>query len=370
MKHEQMQKGSDKRTPSCGASLAMLLGASLTLGACSAVKSSDFRLGKKEAKGAQTQSFNERNAKVKLSVVDEETSANLSLSLATQNEVSLALAPTSGFTFDLLGCKSGFSASDLTSNTSTETIALYQHDHDCFFDLKEFGFGGATYVPVAGTSFFNGVAFDEDRVVYFVNDADPNDRVKVRIQDFLPSPLTDGEEFTYVFMQIKQGTDYAVQNYSYTSTMEVLGVEAPNVAISSMALTAIDSSTGQATFQTTLACNVALVDDNGKDACPTATAELQRLEDFKSILISEPADPAAFDYDAARALFDDAGNNAIIQSAQSNVTATTFDMSNTQKDGPLHSNKEMYLVIQYTDPNDSENRSYRYFKVTIGDPQL
>lgn len=52
------------------------------------------------------------------------------------------------------------------------------------------------------------------------------------------------------------------------------------------------------------------------------------------------------------------------------VTATTFDMSNTQKDGPLHSNKEMYLVIQYTDPNDSKNRSYRYFKVTIGDPQL
>ncbi|MCA2960921.1 MAG: hypothetical protein IOD12_11760 [Silvanigrellales bacterium] len=366
-------EGTPETTPGA-LPVSLFLCGSLLLGACSVVKSSDLGMGGKGDGSAQTQAAGASKVNVKMKVLDEDTASKLGFSFTSESESALAfsLAPTSGFTFDVLGCKSDFTAANLTANTPTETVALYAHDHGCFFDLKEFGFGGATYVPVSGTSFFDGNTFDEDRVVYFVNDADATDKVKVRIQDFLSSPLADGEEFTYVFMQIKRGTDFAVQDYSYTETMQVLGVEAPNVAISSMELTAIDAVTGQATFATTLECNVPTTVDAGKKTCPTATATAQHLEDFQSILISEPADPNTFDYDAARALFDDGGNAALIHSVTDAVTvaANQFDIANKQKDGPLHSNKDMYLVVQYKDPANAENRSYRYFKVTIGDPQL
>ncbi len=338
------------------------------LAGCSLVKPSDLGVGG----GGKTAAAPGAD-KVNVSLAVRSGDATARLALSAEEGPFLSLAPSEGFTFDVKGCASGFLANGLTSNATSEPVALYAHDRNCFFDLREFGFEGDIFQPSGGaTSFFNGGIFDASRTVYFERTTPPNDKVRVRIQTTLSSPLQDGEEFVYVFMEIKKGADFAVQDYSYTETMEVGAIEAPNLTIDDMDLTAIDGATGKATFTTTLKCAQSVTTVATKKVCPSPTGENQALENFSTILISEPADPSMFDYVAARALFDDAANSGIIHALTNAVTVTAdaFDVSNQQKSGPLSQHKAMYLVVQFTDPNDAENRSYRYFKVTIGDPQL
>lgn len=292
---------------------------------------------------------------------------SINLSLKPASNLSLApgefsLADATGFIMDVTGCASGYSIDDVTEAAgSSKTVKLYKTDIDCTAELQQFSFGGVDYTKVGGGNLTTGSATFEDAL-------DPTDTFHVTLIDQLPSPLTDGATAQFVFKQVAAGADHAIADYSYTDTLEVKGIKAPNFTIADVTLDSI-AADGKATFTFTTQCGRAVVDNAGDKGCEVDAGDNQPFVDMKVKLIYK--DPLVY-----------SSNTLTYDEAEAAMAAGTVDITNGHHDastanegfavavtgeGRLYEQKDMFFLISYT--YAGLGTSYRYYVVTIGDPQ-
>ena len=341
-------------------SLALL---SLTVSACGLVNKQDLNDAESQSNNSNNKNTkSEEKVAINVALIEEGGQANL------YGGEYYSLVGSSGFVFDISTCKSGYTATGITSIASTKAITLYKYDISCQADLTSFTFGGATYNKQGGGN-LAGIA---GTTGLFVNASDATDLVMVRAHTVLPSPLSDGQTATYVFQQIKKGSDHNIANYTHSGNLEVLGVESPNVTINNVSLTAIDgtsgASAGAATFDVTFQCGTTMTQPAANWICPSLSSDSHSITDMTAKLITDSYG-GTITYANAASIMSAGATKVAVTNGMKVGGQNRFTVPLTQATGPLYTNKNMILVIQYVEPSTpSLGTSYVYFNVDIGNP--
>lgn len=335
-------------------SLALL---SLTVSACGLVNKQDLNDAESQSNNSNNKNTkSEEKVAINVALIEEGGQANL------YGGEYYSLVGSSGFVFDISTCKSGYTATGITSIASTKAITLYKYDISCQADLTSFTFGGATYNKQGGGN-LAGIA---GTTGLFVNASDATDLVMVRAHTVLPSPLSDGQTATYVFQQIKKGSDHNIANYTHSGNLEVLGVESANVTINNVSLTAIDGTSGAATFDVTFQCGTTMTQPAANWICASFSNDSHAIINMSAKLVSDSYG-GTITYATAGTIMT-AGATAVTNGMKVGGQ-NRFTVPLTQATGPLYTNKNMILVIQYVEPSTpSLGTSYVYFNVDIGNP--
>lgn len=290
----------------------------------------------------------------------------IELDLLIENQsMSLGLlsASTVDFVVQVNNCSSGYSTT-VTSTTAdpVSTVSLYSYDTDCVAELEQFDWAGETWNRAGGGLLSTGSAI-------FVDSG--TNEMNVTVYTQLTSPLTDGGTATFVFQELLLGNDFVVTDYSFSETIEVIGLEAPNVSVNHVDLTAIESGTGIATFTLSIECNVA-VSGAGNHICVTPEGIDQNMQNYEVAIIYD--DPIAYDgtltFSQAVDIIDDHGFAVTGGHLDPNLGANGgFSTPLVRMDtGPLYTHRELLILVSYESNEFPGARSFRYFRAEIGTP--
>ena len=180
----------------------------------------------------------------------------------------------------------------------------------------------------------------------------------------LPSPIVTGASATFGFVEIALGEDHLMTNYSTSAALEMTGVDSPymKIPVGGVSITAIDSTTGVATFDVTMECRVPTVSTNSE--CPSANNVNQAMAGMKLKLVQDTYTNALTLAQAQTIMA--SGTVTVANGDLSVVPANGGYKTSVVGPGQLVANKNMILIVEYLD-SVSSNSSYRYFNVDIGD---
>lgn len=291
------------------------------------------------------------------------------------SRASLALDGTDGIAdweIDISGCKSGFTTT-VTSTTATpkSSVALYRQDQSCIAELVSFTWDSKTWTMSGGSGLSAGSDDFQDG---------SGNTLRVFVDTQLASPAVDGLEARFIFTEILSGDNFTISDYAYSETLTVDALEAPNMSIHHMDLTAIDATNGKATFDVSVECEGTL-SQSGSD-CSTAIGGVnQRLVRMKVAVLGATTGIYAdgIDYAEATAAIDDHAEAVAAGDLEADLRSDGvadnggFTVSVEMNVGPLYSHKTMVVLVEYrtldTPPASGDYpRSYRWFSVSIGEP--
>jgi len=284
-----------------------------------------------------------------------------------QDEVAgglgLLQASTPDFVIEITSCSSAYTTTVTSTTGSPEgTVLLYKYDTDCVAELHEFDWLAKNWTKQGGGTLSSGSAIFVDGT---------GEELNVTVLQNLASPLVDGGAATFIFQEIIKGSDFVVTDYTFSETLEVVGLEAPNVKINFVDLTAIASGTGIPTFTVSVECNIAVsgVDD---ELCQTPGGIDQDMRNYKiAVVYDDPIDyNGVLSYSQATDII--TANGVAVLTAHLDPTVGLNGgfarPAIVMNEGPLFNKKEMLIVVEFSDPDIIGARSYRYFSATIGDP--
>lgn len=319
----------------------------------------DKLMGKKTG-AEETDDYEETEVSFNLSYGGKALKLLPDLSLSNN---SFNLVSVSNFTVDITTCASGYTKDDVIAGGTTTTVKMYAKDRGCLAELQSFIYNAKTYVKSGGGNLSTGTAV-------FENQADAAETLMVGVVAQLPDPLTDAATASFSFREISQGADFAISNYSYTDTVEVQGVAAPNFSISDVVINAINAVTGEATFDIKTQCGRVVTQPSGDYACETSATDSQNFIDMKVKLIYDDSGiytAHKMTYAQAETAMS-AGTTTLTNGMFDGSTANDGFLVSIAGAGQLYTHKDMFFIISYTAAN-GYGTSYRYFRVTIGDPQ-
>ncbi len=264
------------------------------------------------------------------------------------------------YVIDVAGCKSGYTKNVVSSAaTPVSTVALYAFDVDCLAALKSFSYGGSSYARADGSGLSAGSAVFQN--------AGNTKQLTVSVFEQLPSPLVNGAKASFAFQEILLGSDYTISNYSTYESLGISGTLAPaiKIPVGGVALKSISAANGAATFDVKVECESLLANTN---ECPTSNGN-QSMLNMKAKLVTDTYS-GVVSLAQAGTIMASGASSVVAGDVQAPVGAYNggfkLDLAGS---GALASNKNMLLVIEWTDPADAAKKSYRYFNVDIGDPQ-
>lgn len=316
------------------------------------------KLAGKKTSTSETTSYSETPVSVSLSYAGK-TGSKLKL----EEENAFNLISVTNFQFSITTCASGFSSLNIAAGGTSTTVKMYAKDRGCLAELISFIYNAKTYVKSGGGNLSTGTATFENQVLN-------TDTVLVGVVAQLPDPLTDAATASFSFREISKGSDVTISNYSYTDTVEVKGVAAPNFSVSDVVINSINAVTGEATFDIITQCGRTVTIPVADYICEPSATDSQKFTDMKVKLIYDDAavyTAHVMTYaQAATAM--SAGTTTLTNGMFDSSTANDGFKATIAGAGQLYTHKDMLFIISYTDPN-SYGTSYRYFRLTIGDPQ-
>ncbi len=263
---------------------------------------------------------------------------------------NLAGTPVSSYKMDVTGCESGYSA----LNQNASPIYLYKFDLSCVATLKEFVFGGITYTGTLSGPMGSTAVFSDGGTNSF----------KVSVVDQLSSPLVSSDKITFNFFEIKQGGDSLPPGSSYSEgySVEVAGVEAPNMEIKTVNLNS-QAAGGIPTYGVNFECQSNVTAAN---ECPSASGALHAVSAM-DVKVVEDTYSGAPTYAQAETLFATAGATPTpIAVGRRTPSIPKGGMSVAAVGpGPLYLKRNLIVFVRYTVAGAS---SYRYFNLDIGAP--
>lgn len=273
---------------------------------------------------------------------------------------SLAAPTTSDFIIAITACSSGYTTS-VTSTTGApkSSVPLYTGDGGCIAGLQEFTWTSKVYTKAGGGTLTSGASLFQEV---------GGDQLYVQVGTALSATIAPGSQAVFLVSEVKAGSDYAISGYSTSAGLTVSAIEAPDLEIpaNGITLSSINASTGVATFSVNVQCANILSPD--ATSCQTPGGENQLFTSMKAKIVTDTY-TGVLDFTSANTIMG-SGTTAVTApdlSTASPITKEGFVLSLTGE-GQLYGNKNMLLVIEYTDPVSS-GKSYRYFNVDIGDPQ-
>ncbi len=292
---------------------------------------------------------------------DPSRSTNVSLNLqSTSSGFALSAATTSDFVIQLTSCSSGYTTTVTSTTASPVTdVALYTGDGGCLAELQQFDWSGVTYTKQGGGNLASGSALFTDGA---------SNELYVSVGTQLDATIVSTSEAVFLISEVLAGSDYTVSGYSESADLTVTLLEAPEVEIpaTGVTLNSIHATTGVATFDVHVQC----VNTNSPDAttCQTPGGADQAFTNMKAKIITDVTS-GTLTYSQADAAMA-AGATSILAGDLSTAAPITTEGFTVQLagEGQLYANRNMLLIIEYTDPGLSA-KSYRYFNVDIGDPQ-
>lgn len=273
---------------------------------------------------------------------------------------NLAAPSTDDYIIQITACSSGYSTTVASTTASPKSsVPLYTGDGGCLAGLQQFEWLGTTYTKSGGGTLTSGSAL-------FVDGGSAELFVTVGTQ--LDATISATSEAIFLISEVSGGTDYAISGYSDSAGLTVSLVEAPEVQIpaNGITLASINSGSGVATFAVSVQCINML--SPGATMCQTPGASDQLFTDMKAKLVADSYGGTLSYSDASAAMA--AGTTSVTApnlSVAAPITTEGFTIS-LAGPGQLYTNKNMILIIEYTDTG-SGGKSYRYFNVDIGDPQ-
>jgi hypothetical protein len=275
--------------------------------------------------------------------------------------LSLAAPASDDFVIQITGCSSTYTTTVTSTTADPEPlVALYTGDGNCVAGLESFDWDGVSYVRAGGGTLTSGGSF--------FNDGGANE-LYVQVDTSLPGTIGPGAEAIFAISEVKAGSDYAISGYSTSAGLTVSAIEAPELQIPAggITLTGIDPVSGIATFDVHAQCANTLSPD--ATTCQTPGEDNQLFTGMRAKLVTDIY-AGVIDYSDAEAIMA-AGTTDVTGpdlSVAAPITTEGFVLSLSGA-GALFTNKNMLLVIEYTSVAPA-GKSYRFFNVDIGDPQL
>jgi hypothetical protein len=276
--------------------------------------------------------------------------------------VSIALQSASGgfqltqptsdqYIVHISNCASGYTTT--VTSTAAEPITsvpLYTGDGGCDAELEEFAWDGITYTKSGGGTLVSGSALFTDG---------GTNNLYVTVATALDATIGPSSEALFVISESKAGEDYAISGYSTSAPLTITAVEAPELEIPAggITLASIDADTGIATFTVNLQCRNIL-------------SPSDQLFSNMKVKLAKDTYAGKLDYAAASTVMASATTSVIDPDNLSTAAPITTEGFVVSLDGPgqLYFNKNMLLVVEYSEPGTSF-KSFRYFNVDIGDPE-
>jgi len=244
------------------------------------------------------------------------------------------------FKIDVSGCDSGYAGNGL----STSPIFLVKFDLNCVATLKEFSFGGVTYVgTLSGSAGTKAVFSGAGR------------QLSVTVASQLGSPLTDSDSIGFNFSQIDAGQNKNPDSPTYSSghSVGISGVDSPNMEIDSIRLSALATG-GMPSWEIRFDCKTNVVNAN---ACPSVGNDPQEISKM-DVKVIEDTYSGSLNLSQADALFETAGGSAVFVPIG---TLPHGGMSgNYSGPGPVYLKRNLLVIIRYRSGGMS---AYRYFNV-------
>jgi hypothetical protein len=273
---------------------------------------------------------------------------------------SLAAPTTSDFIIPITACSSGYTTT-VTSTTGAPlaSVPLYTGDGGCVAGLQQFTWETKVYTKSGGGTLTTGASMFQEV---------GGDELYVQVGTSLAATIAPGSQAIFLISEVKAGSDFAISGYSTSAGLSVSAIEAPELEIpaTGISLASIHATTGVATFSVNVQCANILSPD--ATTCQTPGAENQLFSAMSAKIVTDTYG-GVLDYTDANTIMS-SGTTAVTAPALSTsapITKEGFVLS-LVGGGQLYSNKDMLLVIQFTDPVSSA-KSFRYFNVDIGDPQ-
>jgi hypothetical protein len=273
---------------------------------------------------------------------------------------SLAAPTTSDFIIAITACSSGYTTSVTSTAGSPKTsVPLYTGDGGCIAGLQQFTWATKVYTKAGGGSLTSGASLFQES---------GGGQLYVQVGTALAATIAPGVQATFLISEVKAGSDYAISGYSSSAGLTVSAIESPQLEIPSngIVLASINASTGVASFTVNVQCQNILSPD--ATTCQTPGAENQLFTNMRAKIVTDTYS-GVVDYTAANTIMS-AGSTAVTAPALSTAAPITKEgfVLSLAGAGQLYANKNMLLVIQYTDPA-SGGKSFRYFNLDVGDPQ-
>jgi hypothetical protein len=292
---------------------------------------------------------------------DPAKTTNVGIGVQSESSLFQLAAPTTDdFVIQITACASGYTTTVTSTTGSPESdVPLYTGDGNCVAGLQSFTWSGVNYVKTGGGTLTTGGSLFDDG---------GTNELYVRLGTQLDATIAPGSEAIFLISEVEGGADYNISGYSTSAGLTVTAIEAPELEIpaNGITLSSINATTGVATFAIRVQCINTL--SPGATTCQTAGGEDQAFTNMRAKLVTD-AYAGVLAYTDASSIMA-SGTTAITApdlSTSSPITTEGFSLS-LNGAGQLYSNRNMLLVIEYTDPVSS-GTSYRYFNVDIGDPQ-
>lgn len=272
---------------------------------------------------------------------------------------SLASPTTNDFIIAITACSSGYTTSvTSTSGSPKSSVPLYTGDGGCIAGLQQFTWATKVYTKSGGGSLTSGASLFQES---------GGGQLYVQVGTALAATIAPGAQAIFLISEVKAGSDYAISGYSTSAGLTVSAIEAPQLEIpaNGIVLASINASTGVGTFTVNVQCQNTLSPD--ATTCQTPGTENQLFTNLRAKILTDTYG-GVLDYTSANAIMS-TGTTAItapMLATAAPITKEGFVLSLAGA-GQLYANKNMLLVIQYTDPV-SGGKSFRYFNLDIGDP--
>lgn len=303
-----------------------------------------------------------------------------------EDGAGLFLAPggveSSTFTVALDACSSG-----LSGNNSVQGILnVYLNDTNCLGKLSSFTLNGQAYIP-SGTGSVPFTTWQVGDTATFVGSG-ASDLMYVEVISQLSSPTVAGDEISYNFKRIVEGTNNATLLVSTASTLAVAGQDAPNfiinagdISFDNIVPSGPDIGKGQFTFELTCSSGAMTVGNNASynSYCPTSVAggtiaggdpgvDIGAYFSFK--LINDINGDGTLTLAQARSTFSAGGDSTITLASDILAGNTGFTTNSLTAPGTLSTTSKMILVLQAKNENASftsnpDYSSFQYFYIIL-----
>lgn len=293
---------------------------------------------------------------------DPSRTTPVSISLQSASGGFQLTQPTSDeYIINITNCASGYTTTvTSTAAAPITSVPLYTGDGGCDAELEEFAWDGITYTKSGGGTLVSGSALFTDG---------GTNKLYVTVATALDATIGPSSEALFVISESKAGEDYAISGYSTSAPLTITAVEAPELEIPAggITLASIDADNGVATFTVNLQCRNIL--SPSASSCQTDGGQDQLFSNMK-VKLAKDTYGGVLDYAAASTVMA-SGTTSVKDpdhlSTAAPITTEGFVLS-LAGPGQLYFNKNMLLVVEYSEPGTSF-KSFRYFNVDIGDPE-
>lgn len=274
----------------------------------------------------------------------------ITISVGIAESFGFNLANLADFNMTLEGCASGWSVESITS--VNPYVDLYKHDLNCVIKLVSFSLNGKNYVIQQDFT-----DWMESDTAVFVNDKNANEKLTVRVNSQLSSPVTEGDSVAYSFTESGKGQSETAGKGKIAQGVDlaVAGISAPGFEISDLEFVGMTAD-GAGRFKFRMECDSVIAGDS---------CEGNSLSDITYVLLANSNDAGSFTYDEIADLYNSAPANSVADNEHVAANASFnggFDTKVLNGPNQMHKNPKMVLILSASDDDYS---SYRYYLIDI-----